>query len=169
MRAFRPAPGEPQQPSTPGSTPAVPLPGQRLPPEQHFRNGLNMLKAGAFDRAAEEFEAALDGRVASTVYQAHLAWARFRVNPATAEAQKRILRELIEDAAALEVAALYLGHILTAEGDDERALAYYQRCLLANPRNVEALRRVRLHRMRTDKKKEGLFERLFSKRTKKPG
>jgi TolA-binding protein len=149
-----------------GSNVAVPLPGQRLPAEQHFRNALNMLKAGAFDRAAEELESALEERPGSTIYRAHLAWARFRVSPATAEAQKAVLQGLTDDTAAMETATLYLGHILTAEGDDERALAYYQQCLMANSRNVEALRRVRLHRMRTDKRKEGLFERLFSKKTR---
>ena len=67
--------------------------------------------------------------------------------------------------AAAEVAALYMGNIHATEGDDDGALEYYQLCLTANANNVEAQRRVRLHHMR-QRKKEGLFDRLFSKSTK---
>jgi tetratricopeptide (TPR) repeat protein len=83
------------------------------------------------------------------------------------EAKTRLL-EVIQSSSEVEFAPLFLGNILSAEGKHEEALKYYRRCLAVNPDNVEAQRRVRLHRMRTERK-DGIFDRLFSKKTgKKP-
>ena len=58
-----------------------------------------------------------------------------------------------------------MGHILKAQGDEERAKRHYERALRLNPKCHDAERELRLAKMRTTRKPSdtGLFKNLFKK------
>jgi hypothetical protein len=134
-----------------------------ISPREHFKNGLTFLSAGQSDRALESFKEATEAEPANVSYMAHHAWAQYLVDPETAKDVVTVLKRAIaeSDESSVEWPALFMGHILSAEGQEDQAVGYYRECLHGNPRNVEAKRRLRLYDMRT--KTGGSFlDKLFS-------
>jgi tetratricopeptide (TPR) repeat protein len=140
---------------------------ENLTPEQAYRNGLNFMAAGNVAAAHEAFKRAHEGSPTFAPYLAHWAYTRYVLDPKTIKDVKASLMAILTSAGESEHAALFMGHILSAEAHEKEAHNYYQRCLAINPRNIEALRRVRLYNMRhNDKKQGGFLDRLFKKNKK---
>jgi CheY-like chemotaxis protein len=143
-------------------------PGSRYSPEEHYKNGLVLLKGGSPGEAVAAFRMASEGDPGNGTYAANHAWSMYLDDPNTAEAVKIMLQEMsLSDTGDLELIALYLGCILRAEGDEKTASKLFERCLSYNPGNTEAQRQLRLYDMRQAKRGESIIDKLFTKRLKK--
>ncbi len=140
-----------------------------LEAEAQFQQGRALLKRRSWDEAAECFRRALDANPEEGEYALHLGIARLhqagagREN-ALAEAEELLLRArgLMQGSAE---PYYRLGHLLALKGDVEGARAHLEAALARSPNPVEALRELRLIRMRTEKK-GGVLGSLFGKKDK---
>lgn len=139
-------------------------PGLELDAKQLFKTGTTLMASGNNERALKAFEKALSTDKENTTYLGHYAWALYLVDQENSGKALRLLKDAHKDAqgADKEWPALFLGHLMIAEGKADRGVSYYQSCLQANPNNIEARRRLRLHDMR-NKSSGGFLDKLFSK------
>jgi hypothetical protein len=120
---------------------------RKLPPKKHFSNGQKALQNKQYDRAKEAFRYAAEGDGGNELYAAHLAFSRYLSDPAVLGSALAMLKRAASGAAASE-AHLFAARIHKLEGQSGRALEEYLAVLEVDPKNIEALREVRLDRMR---------------------
>ena len=141
--------------------------GVEMDPRQLFKTGTTLLGSGSNERALKAFEKALEKDPENATYLAHYAWSMYLVDTEKASKVTKLLRDAIKQGqgSGLEWPTLFLGHLMTAEGQAKEGVEYYEQCLQANPNNIEAKRRLRLHDMR---KTTGSFlDKLFKPKKKK--
>ncbi|MCA9561856.1 MAG: DnaJ domain-containing protein [Myxococcales bacterium] len=136
-------------------------------PKQAFKAGVTQLAAGNNDSALGYFQQAYSAEENNASYVAHYAWTMYLNDSEKVKDAVTLLKKALVDFkdADLEWPALFLGHIFMAEDREDKALRFYQQALEANPRNIEAKRRLRLHDMRK-KANNSFLDKLFTKRKK---
>ena len=142
--------------------------GTEMDPKQLFKTGNTLLGSGSNERAMKAFEKALEKDPENTTYLAHYAWAMYLVDTEKAAKVTKLLKEAAKkgEGGSVEWPTLFLGHLMTAEGRADQGVEYYERCLQANPNNIEAKRRLRLHDMRKSAG-GGFLDKLFKPKKKK--
>lgn len=140
-----------------------------LEAEGLFQQGRLWFRRRDWDEAAEAFRKAWEANPEEGEYALHLGIARMhqaaagREN-ALAEAEELLLRArgLLGDSPEPNYR---LGHLRALQGDLEGAQAHLGAALARNPNHVEALRELRILRMRQEKK-AGLLGSLFGRKEK---
>jgi len=155
--------GSQRRSKTTGSHKAVGL-DDDMASKRLFKAGVTFLSGGQPDKALKAFRQAHEADPDDVTFLAHYAWSLYLVDRRNAKEVVGILKKEIadHDGAELEWPALFMGHILSAEGQEDKAVRYYEECLSSNPRNVEAKRRLRLYDMRK-KTSNSFLDKLFSK------
>jgi tetratricopeptide (TPR) repeat protein len=140
-----------------------------LEAETHFKAGETLLEAGRFRLALERLDAACKLNPAEPEFGAVAAYCKYFTLPRdrkTDQATDRAMTKAIinhintflQEHTNNDKVCNYLGIIAKAEGEEERAMEYFQEALAVNPKNIVAARELRLHETR---KKKGFFKRLF--------
>ncbi|MCA9549412.1 MAG: DnaJ domain-containing protein [Myxococcales bacterium] len=102
------------------------------------------------------------------LYDVHLAWATYNVHHNKESAARAIgmLRDAAKRQENLPLGYQYGGQIFFAQEEYGEATKWWKKCLEWDPKNVEALRGLRLINTRAQKKKQGLgalFNKLIGK------
>ena len=144
--------------------------GVDMDPRQLFKTGTTLLGSGSNSRALQTFKKALDQDESNATYLAHYAWAMYLVDNGDVGKATKLLKDAVKLAQGsdLEWPTLFLGHLYMAEGNPNGGVENYRKALTANPGNIEAKRRLRLHDMR-NKGTGSFLDKLFSKSKKKKG
>lgn len=126
---------------------------QKLSPEQHYEQGLKLLRNGSNERALKAFELALEGDSQDVRFRTHLAWTQFLVSPNTQWRQcKEVLTECVksqeEQERPLLEPYLFLARLCKRREDHQTALKLFRKVLRIDPGNIEAQREQRLSQMR---------------------
>jgi len=134
--------------------------------EDAFKEGDRLLRVGQYERARESFAQAVEDD-ASPRNRSHLIWASFLSKTMSADDAELALAEVVRTAPERVDAYVFLGRLSKLQGQDERAARFFKKALAIDPKNVDAVREVRLHNMRKDttedKNQKSFFGRLFSK------
>jgi CheY-like chemotaxis protein/curved DNA-binding protein CbpA len=154
--------------------------------EQKYQAGLEFLKEKRFTRAARALGEALEIAPNEAEYLAYYAWSLYNIpyekdadeeelqlrpNESMADLQfeaRESLSRALEINPRCEKAYLFLGAIYKRQGLSEFAEKQYEKALICNPNSVEALRELRLIKLKeqqASQKKTSFFERLFKKKT----
>lgn len=143
-----------------------------------FRKVEVMMRRGELDDALELVDAILEFNADDPDYHATRGWIVYTQTKGAAEKRKEILTSLdraIELADNHDKAHYYKGLALKRWGSREQALVHFQAAAKANPRNIEAVREVRIATMRGDtgeteksggKAKDSLLGKLFGSKKK---
>lgn len=152
--------------------------------EQRYNAGLQYLKEKRYTRAAASLRQALEVSPNEAEYVAHYGWALYNIpNEKDADQEELAMRpkESMADmqfeareamTRALEInprtekAYLFLGAIYKDQGLNDFAEKQYEKALLCNPNSIEALRELRLIKLRelqASKKKKSFFEKLLKR------
>jgi curved DNA-binding protein CbpA len=130
--------------------------------EDAFKKGKASLRLGNFAGARENFERAVEFNPEDGEICAYLGWTVFNTGKTPQDSARA--RELISNAikmnGKLSMGYYFLGSIHRVEGDEEKALMFYEKALHLDPKLVEAQREVRLINMRRRKKK-GFLGKFF--------
>lgn len=127
----------------------------RLPPQQHFKNGERLLRAGQYAKAREAFKHASKLRPEDPMYRAHYAWAKYMHDPHEEDSAIALLKEcLAVKKGRLVEANLFLARIYKRHNNTKEALKYFGAASKLDKNCTEALRELRLHKMRQDKTPE---------------
>jgi tetratricopeptide (TPR) repeat protein len=126
--------------------------------EQLVDDGLMALRRKAWVEAIEQLSEARRLNPDDPLYDVHLAWAAYNQKPGKESAAKALggLRDAVKRQESLLLAYQYGGQILFNQEDYEEAKKWWKKCLEWDPKNVEALRGLRLINTRAEKKKQGL-------------
>ncbi len=156
--------------------------------EQRYQAGLSFLKEKRFTRAAHALREALEIAPNEAEYLAYYAWAlynipyekdadeeelKLRPNESMGDLQfeaRESLNRALQINPRCEKAYLFLGAIYKRQGLSEFAEKQYEKALICNPNSVEALRELRLIKLKeqqANQKKVGFFEKLFKKKAPK--
>lgn len=131
----------------------------------NFAKAEHFLKRGETQRALEHTKLAADADPERGEYIALLGWLESMGSSKTAvqDALMTINRSLKIDPDS-DRALYYRGAVLKRLGKDEDAMKDFRRAATLNPQNLEAVREIRLHGMRSGGgEKQGLFSRWFKK------
>ncbi|RME50063.1 MAG: hypothetical protein D6795_10730, partial [Deltaproteobacteria bacterium] len=154
-----------------------------LKAEQSFQRGLEFLSMRNFPKAVEQFKIAYKCRPQEADYLAHLGWATFNLPMREHDGTKRDKelaeeewednrfrgREMVDRAVKMnprnDKAYVFLGHIYKQIGQREYAFRQYEKALIVNPNCVDALRELRLMKMkaRARQQKKGFFQKIMDK------
>jgi CheY-like chemotaxis protein/curved DNA-binding protein CbpA len=150
--------------------------------EKHFQRGLELLNMRNFPKSVEELEKACKLRNNEADYMAYLGWAMYNLPIREHDGSKRDKeladeewedkkfqgRELINRAVKLnprsDKAYVFLGSIYKQLRQRDFAYRQFEKALICNPNNVDALRELRLMKMRSakgKKKKKNFFTKLL--------
>ena len=153
--------------------------------EQRYQAGLSFLKEKRYTRAAHALREALEIAPNEAEYLAYYAWAlynipyekdpdeeelRLRPNESMADLQfeaRESLNRALQINPRCEKAYLFLGAVYKRQGLSEFAEKQYEKALLCNPNSIEALRELRLIKLKEQQsqvKKTGFLEKLFKKK-----
>lgn len=155
--------------------------------EQRFQSGLSFLKEHRYTRAAHAFGESLKIAPNEAEYIAYYGWALYNIPFEKDPDEEELALRPKESAADLqfearealnrslsinprtEKAYLFLGAIYKRQGLGEFAEKQYEKALICNPNSIEALRELRLIKLKeqqqTQQKKTGFFDRLFKKKS----
>jgi len=128
--------------------------------------GERYLKNRSYDRARQFFEEAVTLNPHAAEYKALLGWATFLVDPNQYTAAAKIVLEAIRMDASLDRGYYFMGCIFKTRGDMVQAENAYKKAASVNPKNIEALRELRLLEMRRESEepssspKKGFFDRF---------
>lgn len=141
-----------------------------LEAETMFQEGRIHLKRRNWEAAAAAFLRAVELNPDEGEYALHLGIARMRQAAAgkpdaLAEAEELFHRARTSMPSAPE-AYYRLGRLSVLRDDLERATSYFQSALARSPNHVEALRELRLIKMRSEKKAGGVLGALLQKKEK---
>ncbi|MEM6789510.1 MAG: DnaJ domain-containing protein [Myxococcota bacterium] len=144
-----------------------------------FQKGEVLFKKGAYPQAEELVQQAADADPDQPEYQTLLAWIQaYRSGPPEKlregqttdryDRQIEILDEVLEREPEYERARFYRGTLLKRAGHVEQAYKDFRMVMQLNPRNIDAAREVRLHKMRKKQNESssggGLLGRFFKKK-----
>lgn len=128
----------------------------RLPPQQHFKNGERLLRAGQYAKAREAFKHASKLKPEDPMYRAHYAWAKYMHDPHEEDSAIALLKECLAIKNGRRVEAnLFLARIYKRHNNTKEALKHFEEASKLDKNCTEALRELRLHKMRQDKAPEG--------------
>ena len=143
-----------------------------------FRKVEILLRRNEWDEALEILDTILEGNDDEADYHATRAWVLFNkhngdesIRPAVVRGLERAI-ELVEKH---DKAHYWLGLVLKREGKNRLALQHFEAAAEANPRNLEAVREVRIAKMRQNDgptaksgstEKKGLLNKLFGGKKK---
>lgn len=149
-----------------GKKPARPSVENILLAETAFQKGLVLFRVKKYAEALEQFNVAAELGSNEPEYLTYQAWTAYKLNPADRPGIERTRQVLLRAAdlnPRLALAHLYLGYICKNEGNDKEAQRRFERAIQCNPNCTEALRELRLMKMRQEKQeKKGLLD-LFRK------
>jgi CheY-like chemotaxis protein/DnaJ-domain-containing protein 1 len=133
-----------------------------LDAEAAFKQGERALKRKAYGEAREAFERATALCPMEGEYQAYLGMTLYLEKPAHKPSLERAREELnraVSLSPTLDIPHLYLAYVYRAMGHRQMAVGEFEAAVQCNPDCVEALRELRLLRLRrqAQKKKPGLF------------
>ncbi|MBZ0270823.1 response regulator [bacterium] len=152
--------------------------------EQRFQAGLQFLKDKRFTRASHAFRESLEVSPNEPEYVAYYGWALYNIpfekdpdeeemtlRPKDSMADLQFeARESLNRAISInprtEKAYLFLGAIYKQQGLAEFAEKQYEKALICNPNSIEALRELRLIKLKeqqSKQKKRGLFDRFLKR------
>ncbi|RME47491.1 MAG: tetratricopeptide repeat protein [Deltaproteobacteria bacterium] len=138
-----------------------------------YQDARKAMRKGDFSTAAKCFKRVLEKEPAHKESQIDLTWCRYKLSQ-DARAAKASFKELLEVFPDEGQIYYYLGLVYKAEGKEPQARGCFQKATDLSPNHVEALRELRLMRMRAEKDATGkskedssFFARLF-KRKKNP-
>jgi DnaJ-class molecular chaperone len=141
--------------------------------EAAFNAGKRLLERGGMKEALEKFTEAAQLNPSEGDFQSYKRWAEYCLletgrdgRPSDQSAVSRITRHLKEQTEKnlkADMPHVFLGHIARNEDRGDEAMHHYRAALQRNRDNLEAQSGLRLLRMRDQKKKAGLFERLFNR------
>ena len=120
----------------------------KLPPAKHFANGQKSLNAKQYDRAKEAFRYAVAGDDTNPSYRAYYAYSRYLSDPTEIDRVLKLLRDCLDLPGPHIQAHLFTARVCKADGRVKRAMMSFSEVLEHDPKNIEALREIRLHRMR---------------------
>jgi len=139
-----------------------------LEAETAFQEGRQFLKRRAWAEAAEAFDNALSLNPDEGEYALHLGLARLRQGGSDTGSHLAAAEELFLRAKELMPSSpepyFRLGRLASQRGNQAKADIYFQAALARNPNHVEALRELRLNKMRTDKAKGGVLSGLLGRK-----
>lgn len=147
-----------------------------LEAESHFRSGKSMLNSGSYKGAHESFKTAYDMKDDELEYEAYMLYTEYLLIPKNddGEAKQRArTKEIFDrldnisiDLTEKDWLLTFLGTVAIGLGRLREAEGLFQEALMANSKNTNAKRQLRLLRSRRRKKskKGGFFARLFGKK-----
>lgn len=138
-----------------------------LEAEKHFQKAVVLMRREQWDACLELVDRARQLSPKEGEYLAVWVYLQSRIRPVSSPVEDLIahLRRAEEMAPKSERVHLYLAQLLKRVGHNEEAKTHFQRVVEANPRNIEALRELRLMEMRKGKeeeKKKSFLKRLLS-------
>lgn len=132
--------------------------------ETLFKKAEILVKVRKYGEAMEHLQEALALNPDDSEFKIHAAYVGYLLQAkgggdaqAAAEAAARKILTIMKTDANIASGYLLLGHLHKALAKAELAVKYYEKVLEYDPHNQEATREVRLHNMRKQKKKKGLF------------
>ncbi len=142
-----------------------------LSAEMEFQKGQVLLKQGKLDQAKTYFERAVELNPDESEYAVFLGWTLFRLgkrsgDESLARKGKDMLTTAVEKVDGSEKGHFFLGQVLKVENDLTGAIKHFEKVVQINPDNVDAVRELRILRMRLEKEggkkdKSGLFKKFF--------
>lgn len=130
----------------------------------NFAKAEHFLKRGETPRALEHAKLAADADPERGEYLALLGWLESMGSaPNAARDALAVVNRALKIDPDSDRALYYRGAILKRLGKDEEAMKDFRRAATLNPQNLEAVREIRLHGMRSAPEKGGLFSRWFKK------
>jgi CheY-like chemotaxis protein len=141
-----------------------------LEAERLFQEGRIQLKRRDWNSATEAFRRAFELNPDEGEYALFLGIAKMRQVVAGSQEALPEAEDLLQRARKLIPASpepyYHLGRLAVLRDDPERATSYFQTALARSPNHVEALREMRLLKMRTGKKAGGVLGAILGKREK---
>ena len=141
--------------------------------ELEFQKGEILLKQGKVEEAKEYFERAHELNPDEPEYTAYLGWVLFRIgkrkgDEALAKKGRSMLESVVAKSEGSEKAHFFLGQVLKVENELKGAIRHFEKVVQINPDNLDAVRELRILRMRlekedTRKEKGGIFKKIFKK------
>jgi CheY-like chemotaxis protein/tetratricopeptide (TPR) repeat protein len=131
--------------------------------ESEFTRGEALLRARRASDALQAFQNAVDAYPDECDYHVYLGWAYYQVSPDTPGRVDQAMRMVMKGrklAPDRRTPYLFLGRLCQAAGQIDNAEKMYARAIQLDPDCVEAMRELRLVRMRQDKAK-GFVSRLL--------
>lgn len=139
-----------------------------LEAETAFQKGMGFLRMREYSAAQKAFTEALERNPNEGEYLMYQAWAAYKSANKSAEVIMNSRSNLIRAAELnprLSMAHLYLGYICKDEGNHHEARRRFERAIQCNPNCTEALRELRLIKMRKEKTRsnnKGIFGKIFN-------
>jgi len=138
--------------------------------EISFQKGLILAQNSHFAEAAPLLKTAADKSPRECEYLSWSAWAEFRISPAgegdCLKARKR-LQKALEIDPSFDKAHLFMGYVWRASQAERKALREFGKAVECNPNCLEALRELRLYRMRAEqqqKKSKSVLGKMLGKK-----
>ncbi len=122
-----------------------------LQAEAAFHRGMTFFRRKKFAEALAEFDQAVEHAPLEAEYLTYQAWASVKNAPNDshrAEKAKQALLKSVQMNPRLAVTHLYLGYLLKNEGKEKEALRRFERTIQYNPDCTDAVRELRLYKMR---------------------
>lgn len=117
---------------------------QLLDADSQFQKGLNYLKTKNYAKAFEFFSYACDIDSGKSEYIAHMAWAKFQMQP---EKHALETKEFFERATKAKkdqaILEFFYGKVLCETGQGKEAVAHLKKAVLLEPKNPEYARELR--------------------------
>lgn len=120
------------------------------PAKDAFNAGYKLYREEMYQRAYAEFLRAYELAPDDALYQTFYAYLLFKLYPDKHERSEEILRDVLVSGnrQAMPDAYLFMGHILKARNEMDKAMKHYERAFKLNPACVEAERELRLAAIR---------------------
>lgn len=143
-------------------------PNVQNPAKEAFNEGYRAYRSEHFADAFKHFAMAYQINPDDGMHQTFYGYLLFRQFPEKHAEAEEILKVAMNSGhkQAMPDALLFMGHLLKARGETDKALKHYERCLKLNPGCVEAERELRLSKIRNERKSSepgSFMKNLFKK------
>lgn len=143
-------------------------PNVQNPAKEEFNEGYRAYRSEHFADAYKHFAAAYQINPDDGMHQTFYGYLLFRQFPEKHAEAEEILKTAMNSGhkQAMPDALLFMGHLLKARGELDKALKHYERALKLNPACTEAERELRLSKIRNDRKSSepgSFMKNLFKK------
>ena len=138
------------------------------PAKEAFNDGYRAYKAEHFNEAFKHFEQAYTLVPDDGMYQTYYGYMLFRQFPERHAEAEELLKKAMNSGhkQAAPDALLFMGHLLKAQGELDKAHRHYEKALKLNPACTEAERELRLAKIRNERKSSdpgSFIKNLFKK------